>query len=520
MLTALYRAYMAGLTSLSPQRVLSVLVVLCAGLVGFPNSASADAVTTTIPVGTYPVGVEFAPSGQFAYVTNYTDGTVSRIATATASVTHTIPVGSGGPYDVNFTPSGTSAYVANLDGNLQQIDTSTNAVVDTVSVGGGLVALAMAPSGSFFYVTNYSGGFARVETASNTISATVALASNPLGARISPDGTFAYIAQSGANTVTRIDTGTNAATGTTTVGTNPSGVAFAPDGKAAYVTNYGDSTVSKINTLTNAVTATIPVGANPAAISVAPNGKYLYVSDAAGNVFKIDLSTNAVVQTLSVSPTTQDLAIDPTGTIAYVTSESDGTVAKIVLTPAPPLAPTVVVHGGSATATVQSGFGATPTSYIVSAKPGGKSCQFNLPATSCKIAGLRSGRTYRFTATATNAGGTSPPSPPSTATTPRAAQKPLRGCVTAPPTPKGVPRKGTVRLERPRCVSNAGQRVHVAVSCPRRTRGDLPYCRVFTRPDRSTWLRTYGYRVKLRITWSAPGTKAYAPYRLVRKYRA
>ena len=165
------------------------------------------------------------------------------------------------------------------------------------------------------------------------------------------------------------------------------------------------------------------------------------------------------------------------------------------------------------------GFGAIATSYTVTAEPGGKTCQIVVPATSCTITGLKNGTTYRFTATATNAGGTSPPSPPSKLVTPKAAQKPLRGCVTAPPAPRGVPRKGEVRLEKPRCITNAAQRVRVAASCPLRKRGDLAFCRVFTKRDGSIWLRTYGYRLNLTITWSAPATKTFAPYKLVRNYR-
>jgi DNA-binding beta-propeller fold protein YncE len=47
-----------------------------------------------IPVGANPIGVAFTPDGTQAYVTNFHDGTVSVINTATKTV-QTFPSGSG-----------------------------------------------------------------------------------------------------------------------------------------------------------------------------------------------------------------------------------------------------------------------------------------------------------------------------------------------------------------------------------------------------------------------------------------
>src|SRR5918993_1225982 len=59
-----------------------------------------------------------------AYVTNFSDNTVSVIDTATNTVTTTVSVGAG-PRGVAITPGGAFAYVANLSGTVSVIDTAT-----------------------------------------------------------------------------------------------------------------------------------------------------------------------------------------------------------------------------------------------------------------------------------------------------------------------------------------------------------------------------------------------------------
>jgi YVTN family beta-propeller protein len=81
--------------------------------------------TATIPVGNSPDGVAVSPDGTLAYVINAGDGTVSVISTATSTVTATIPVGNF-PAGVAVTPDGTLAYIVNAgDGTVSVISTGT-----------------------------------------------------------------------------------------------------------------------------------------------------------------------------------------------------------------------------------------------------------------------------------------------------------------------------------------------------------------------------------------------------------
>ena len=92
------------------------------------------------------------------------------------------------------------------------------------------------------------------------------------------------------------------------------------------------------------------------------------------------------------------------------------TIAK----PDTPTVSAVTAGNESATVTVSSaGTGGAPTSYIVTAQPGGATCSITAPATSCSIAGLTNGTPYTFKAVAINSSGTSGSSASSSAVTPQ-----------------------------------------------------------------------------------------------------
>src|ERR1700723_923280 len=76
-----------------------------------------------------------SPTAPMAFVANNLSGTVSAIDTATNAVVDTITVGAR-PTEVAITPDGTIAYVANfMSGTVSVIDTATDAVVATITVG-------------------------------------------------------------------------------------------------------------------------------------------------------------------------------------------------------------------------------------------------------------------------------------------------------------------------------------------------------------------------------------------------
>jgi YVTN family beta-propeller protein len=402
---------------------------MCALVSTASTTAQADSVDATITVGTTPYDVAINPSGTFAYVSNYGSDTVSKIDLATNTVAATIIVGDG-PWGLAINPLGTFAYVSNdQNGTVSKIDLATNTVVTTITVEQWPWYVGINPAGTFAYVTNRSNNIvSKIDLATNAVTSfTIPNPSCVLnqgfpcdsnfGVAFNSDATFAYVSRPDKGTVAKINLNDNSVVNTITVGSSPRGLAINPSGTFAYVSNYGSDTVSKIDLATNTVVATIPVGSFPYGVAINPSGTFAYVSNrgSTGSVSKIDLATNTVAATIPVGSLPYGVAINPSGTFVLVVnrgSTGPGSVSKIAIAePAPnaPGASTVVVGEESATITVSPPTsGPAPTSYVVTAAPGGKTCTVTVPALSCTITDLTAGTAYTFTTVAKTASGSSP----------------------------------------------------------------------------------------------------------------
>src|SRR6516164_2662266 len=81
------------------------------------------------------------------------------------------------------------------------------------------------------YVTNDgSGDVSVIDTATNTVTATITVGTAPFAVAVSPDGGTVYVANIDSDNVSAIATATNKVTATIPVGVNPFGVAVTPDG--------------------------------------------------------------------------------------------------------------------------------------------------------------------------------------------------------------------------------------------------------------------------------------------------
>ena len=198
-------------------------------------STANDTVTTTVAVPSDPLGVAVGPantpSAGNVYVTGLSvsggtaTGEVSVINPTTDAVTATIPVGASTiPEQVAVSPDGTRVYVTTnarvgttttFVGAVTVINAANNTVIATVPVSNEALYLAVSPDGSQVYVSNTQQGTVSViDTATDAVSNTITIGpesatvtTDPAGVAFSPDGSLAYVANTTVNDSTDTVTG-------------------------------------------------------------------------------------------------------------------------------------------------------------------------------------------------------------------------------------------------------------------------------------------------------------------------
>jgi predicted alpha-1,2-mannosidase len=320
----------------------TVTVTAAAGLttgyyqVSFASRASNGAV---IPNASLLVTVAAAgESIPTAYVSNYSDNTVTPVDTSTDTAGPPIPVGAG-PDGMIVT--GGDLFVANNNSNnVTVIDTTTNAVIATIPVGSIAADVSATPDGKTVWVSNFGSNTVQpINVATLTAGTPVSVGNQPERLAVSPDGSQLWVANQGDGTVSDVSLATDTVTHTVTVGSAPFGVAVTLDSSQVYVTNGGSSSVSVIDAATAAVTATIPVGAGPQYVQISPDGTTAYVADfGAGGVTPITVATGTPGAFIPTGSGAYAVGFSPDGTIAWVVDTNVNNVVPVTVatgTPGP-----------------------------------------------------------------------------------------------------------------------------------------------------------------------------------------
>ena len=274
-----------------------------------------------------------------AYVSNYTDNTVTPVDTRTRTAGPPIGVGSGPD---GMVVTGGDLFVANNNSNnVTVIDTATNTVVKTIPVGSIAADVAATPDGKTVWVTNFGDGTAQpIDVATLTAGTPVTVGTQPERDAISPDGTQLWIANQGDGTASEINLATDTVTRTVTVGAAPFGVAVTADSGHVYISNGGSNTVSVIDTSTGTVSQTIATGAGPQGIAMSPDGSTAYIADTgAGGVTPVTVASGTPGTFIPTGAAAYAVGFSPDGTTAWVVNTNANTVTPVTVATGTPGTP-------------------------------------------------------------------------------------------------------------------------------------------------------------------------------------
>ena len=314
--------------------------------IGLPSSGTGDIASfKAINLGSAPVTATITATpvntDGFAYIANVESRTtgdnlniVSVINTTTNQLVKTITVGEA-PVGVSTSPDGTRVYVTNTFArSVSVIDTKLNNVVATIPVGSYPYGIVTSADGTRVFNTNFNdSNVSVINTATNTVIKTVPAGPNPYSVAINPNGTRLYVTNYYSNSVTIVNVDAGSVIATITTGTDPRFMAVSPDGNRIYVSNSGSNTISIINTLTNRIDDTIPVGFFPNGIALNSDGSRLYVKNTGDNtLYVIDTSTKGLVASIPTGRGGHGVALSPDGSRLYVTNSisNDMTVINTI----------------------------------------------------------------------------------------------------------------------------------------------------------------------------------------------
>ena len=236
----------------------------------------------TLPIaGAAPSGLTVNSNGSRLYVALNMSHQVGVIDTETRAIVARIPVGIY-PYTTVLSADGSKLYVSNWGGR----------VPGPADVTDGLFPVVVDPRTGI----PVSGTVSVIDTASNMVVKTITVGLHPTGMALSPDGDRLYVTNANSDTVSVIATANDVVVKTIHVGqerreygpvlgSSPNAIAVSPNGRRLYVANAAENAIAVVDPYTGsreAVEGLIPTGWYPTAIALDGGGRRLFVANGYG----------------------------------------------------------------------------------------------------------------------------------------------------------------------------------------------------------------------------------------------
>ena len=252
---------------------------------------SGDTAILQATVGIMPVHAALLSTTR-VFVANIFDDTVSVFSPSAPAPVATISLPSGSAPDFVASTEILTVYVANSgNGTVSAISTSTDAITNTIMVGGSPVSMSELPNSQKVYVASVAGGGGAASVVSiNTldksvnppvVASTTAPWTSPVWVASRSDSQRAYVLDKGSGFVSAIDTSFDTLVGTASVGVGADYMFYDPTLDRLYVTNPTTNKLIVLDASTDTLTPTTVSVANPISVTALLDGTRVYVATAA-----------------------------------------------------------------------------------------------------------------------------------------------------------------------------------------------------------------------------------------------
>jgi len=235
----------------------------------------------TVPLGPVPTDVTFNAAGTRAYVSSQTARAVYVIDVAANVVIDSI-LTQGDPAPVRVTPDGGKLYVATNANSLFVIALPSKSVLKTFALPATSHWMAWHPNSRLLYLSTRDGGTVlEIDTTNDAVLRTLTLGGRTQGMAVSHDGAELYVAdEMGGLEIWSLQTGGRLTE--IAVGGGAFGVALSPDEAFIYVTVPSTGQLLVIDRATRAVAQTFAPGGTPRGVAFDHYGRHALVANEGG----------------------------------------------------------------------------------------------------------------------------------------------------------------------------------------------------------------------------------------------
>ena len=240
-------------------------------------------VVGAVSVGHTPTGVAFSPTGDLAFVTNQSSGTVAVVDVAKGTSVADVRVPAA-PFVPFVSPDGRKLFVTTNTSRVYVADSRTRALVDSITLTHAPNGFALDPDERRIYVSAFFGGSVHeIDVATNAVLRAFMPGGVPQGMTVSPDGRELFVANE-AGWLDVYALGTGERTARIALGGGGFGVALSPDQEHLYVSLPNAGRVQVVNTSSLRIAHTIEVGGVPRRIAFTRHGGVAVIPNEAGYV--------------------------------------------------------------------------------------------------------------------------------------------------------------------------------------------------------------------------------------------